>query len=450
LTCNNDKDNSEYEALDMKIAVVGLWHLGEVYSVCLAELGHKVVGIDVDKKTIEDFNKGIPLLPEPELKNILAKNLKEKRIHFTTDFSSIRECDVLWITMDTPVDKMDRANLQAVFRIVEQTLPHIKNNSLIVVSSQIGLGASRKIVELIKKKKASLEFEYAYIPENLRIGTAVDAFFDPKKIVVGTDSKKTYAKIRRLFKDLNAEFLFMTPASAEMVKEAINSYLATSLAFIFDIADICEKVGADIIDVVKSLRLDPRIGEKAYLGVSVGFSGGTLGRALRYLMQEGVNHNLRLPVINAVWTKNLKRKKIVKQKLLPFVKDFKEKKIVFYGLTYKGGVTTLRNSRAVEIIKDINKLGAEVVIVDDKLRNEDLKSKLKGFKYTVTNNPLEAAKSSHCLVFITPSKDLLKLNFAKLRSKMKSPAIFFDTQNFFASQIVDIKRAKFKYLALGR
>lgn len=433
----------------MKIAVIGLWHLGEVYSICLAKLGNKVIGIDLNKEYVEDISNGKLPLFEPDLFKLLEESKKNNKISFTTDLAIIASCSFVWVTIDTSVDKKDNAKLGIIFENIERALPFIKNNTTIVISSQIGLGASQRIIDFIKKKRPKLKFEYAYVPENLRIGESVKGFFKPTKIVIGTNSKKTFTKIRRIFRGLKTEFLYMSPSSAEMVKEATNSYLATSLAFIFDIADLCEKVGANIIDVVEALRLDHRIGKNAYLGVSVGFSGATLGRALRYLMKKSTELGIKLPVINAVWRKNFKRKRIITEKLLPLVKSFSKKRVAFYGLTYKGGVTTLRNSRALEIIKEIYNKGANIAIYDKNIKEIDLKKNLIKVPFEYFDNPYDAAAGCHCLVFITPSKNLLRLNFNKLKSKTRNPEVFFDTQNFFYDKKKLISNVGFKYLGLG-
>jgi UDPglucose 6-dehydrogenase len=434
----------------MKIAVVGLWHLGEIYSICLAGLGHKIVGIDPKSDTVENLSCGKLPLPEPGLEDLLHKAQKNKNILFATDYSEIRACNVVWITFDTPVDKNDNAKLETIFESVKKMLPYINDYALLIVSSQVGLGVSEKIINFIRTKRPELKFEYAYVPENFRIGESVDGFFNPKKIVIGTDSRKTFLKICRIFKGIKTEFLFMSSSSAEMVKEATNSYLATSLAFVFDIADLCEKMGANIVDVVKALRLDQRIGKNAYLGVSIGFSGATLGRALKYLMQEGTNLGVDIPVIRAVWRKNLKRKNVVIKKLSMAINSLNNKKVAFYGLTYKGGVTTLRNSRALEVIKEIESEGSSIAIYDNNINEIELKESLKNMKYRYCKNPYEAAVGCHVLVFITPSTNLLRLNFDKLSSKVKNRAIFFDTQNFFYNKKKAISDAGFKYIGLGQ
>src|SRR3989344_9601938 len=272
----------------MKIAVLGLRHLGEIYSAGLAELGHIVYGVSEDEKVISGFKKNIPPLAEPGLTALLKKHQKSGALSYTADFSVMGMCDVLWFTFDTPVTEKDKAQTKIIFDSLKKALPHLRNNVLIIVSSQLPVGSSRELTTFIKKKRPGLSFSYAYIPENLRLGEAVSSFFKPERIVVGTDDVKTFQKIREMFRwirpirqtqggqahhrRIRADFLHMSPVSAEMVKHALNSFLAVSLSFIYDIADICESVGADILDVSQALKLDSRIGEKAYLDASVGFS----------------------------------------------------------------------------------------------------------------------------------------------------------------------------------
>jgi len=290
-----------------KIGVLGLWHLGEIFSSGLAHLGHKVVGIGDDIKVIQDLSQCLPPLPEPGLEDLLRSNIEAGRLSFTDNVKEIRDCNVLWVAFDTPVNEKDVADMKVIYGALKKVLPYLQEGVLIAVSSQLPAGSSKKIKEIISELRPSLHFDYVYTPENLCLGKAVECFFNPDRIVIGADSEKAAEKIRDIFLGIETDFLCMSVASAEMSKHALNAFLATSLSFIYDISDICEIVGADITEVSAALRSDSRIGRQAYLDSSIGFSGGTLGRDLKALMAVAKDNSLTLPVISSVFEKNVKR-----------------------------------------------------------------------------------------------------------------------------------------------
>lgn len=433
----------------MKIAVVGLWHLGEIYSVCLAELGHTVVGISDDASVIADLEKGIPPLAEPRLSDLLKRNQAERRLRYTTDDKVISDCDAVWITFDTPVDNKDRVDTSVIFDCLARLVPHLKNGILLGVSSQLPVGTSRTITAFIKKERPKLTFRYTYVPENLRLGEAVGSFLSPKRIVVGAEDTRTYETVRAIFRNTGADFLYMSPASAEMVKHALNAFLATSLSFTYDIADVCETVGADILDVSRALKSDPRIGEKAYLDASVGFSGGTLGRDLRVLLHEANASRIDLPVIRSVFRKNKERKKTVLHFLKTRLKNLKNKKIIVAGLTYKAGTSTLRRSLPLEIAEEIWREGAHIGLYDATVGEKDIKEAVR-FPFSCEKMFLASLKGAHACVIITPWDGLKKTDFKKMRAVMKNPAILFDARNFLASEAERIKKAGICYRGVGR
>ncbi len=415
-----------------KIAVVGLWHLGEIYSAGLAELGHKVSGIDEKKFTV-------PPVAEPKLELLISKNQSEGRLAYHDNFSKIADQDVFWITMDTPVNDEDKPDVKIIFDLLEKSLPFVKQGVLIVISSQLPVGTSKKIIEFIKEKRAGLKFDYAYSPENLRLGNAVNCFFNPERVVVGTGSADAFAKMKEIFAELNCPVLKMSAESAEVAKHALNAFLATSLTFAYDIADVCEKTGADILDVKKALVSDSRIGNKAYLDPSLGFSGGTLGRDLNALLdimkESGVT---TLPVITGVLKKNTDRKNLVIDVLNRSLGSLRGRLVTILGATYKAGTPTLRRSLPMEVKKMLEDHGASVKIFD------------AGAEGDFSKDPYEAAAGSDVILAITPGPEIKSLDFTKLKQIMKNPAVVFDTRNFFADRESEIRSAGFKYLGIGR
>ncbi len=422
-----------------KIAVVGLWHLGEIYSAGLAELGHTVIGLDTNKTTVKNFQKNIPALAEPHLDVMLASNKNAGRLSFTDDFKQVKDCNVLWLTLDTPVTSTDKARVQVVYSAINKALPHLKSGALIVISSQMPVGTSAKLMEVIRKKYPQRSFGYVYTPENLQLGEAVRCFMEPGRIVVGADGDASFAKMQKIFQKLNTTLLRMSPTSAEMVKHALNSFLATSLSFTYDLADLCEKVGVDILDVSKALRSDPRIGHKAYIDANIGFSGGTLGRDLQFLLASAKAHGIKMPVIASVFKKNSERKAIVYTRLAESLGSLKNKTIGILGLTYKAGTSTLRRSLALDLMKDLKSMGANLQLHDPMVKRS-------GF----FDNVYDAVKGCHAVLVVTPWAELRTADLKRMKSAMKEPAVLFDTRNFFAGQETELKKFGFNYLGVGR
>lgn len=428
------------------IAVIGLWHLGEVYSVCLSELGHNVFGISDDPAIIENFTKNIPPLAEPKLAELLEKNQRSGKLVYTTDWEVVKNADVVWFTFDTPVDDQDEVDISVVTKAVRKSLPYLKKNVLIAISSQLPVETSTKICDSIHKARPRLAFSYVYTPENLRLGDAVRIFMEPGRIVVGTDSAEALGMMKSIFSKLNADILPMTPASAEMAKHAMNAWNAVCISFTNDLADVCEKTGADIEDVIHALKTDPRVGPKAYLFAGLGFSGGTLGRDLKALLAAARKKKITLPMIDAAYAKNTSRNAIVRTRLLQSLGKIKGKIIAMFGVTYKAGTSTLRRSQPLLIEAELRAAGAHLRLYDP------LAIPVEVAKLTPSSffrDPYKAAKGADIVLIMTPSPDYRSLDFRKLKRALKRP-LLFDTCNILPPVEGDIVAAGLSYMRIGR
>lgn len=433
-------------ASSYRIAVVGLWHLGEIYSVGLAELGHNVICIDENASVIENFEKNIPPLAEPRLAELLAKHKTRGALSYTTDFSKIKECNVVWFTFDTPVNDEDEVDVSVVVNAILKAVPYLQNGTLIMVSSQLPVGTSEKVIGMIKAKRPELAFDYAYSPENLRLGDAVKCFLEPGRIVVGAGSDAALVKAKEVFANLNAEIVPMSPASAEMAKHALNAYLATSISFTNDIADLCEQYGADVEAVIKALKTDPRVGPKAYLFAGLGFSGGTLGRDLKAMMKAGDERNVETPVIKSVFAKNKTRDAIVENRLMKELGEIKGKTFAMFGVTYKAGTSTLRRSQPLEIEKSLRGQGMTLKLYDPWAKPEEVTEQTPSSFF---NDPYAAAEGAEGILVMTPSRDFGNFDFKKLRAATKGN-LLFDTCNILCDKEKDINDAGFHYIRIGR
>jgi UDPglucose 6-dehydrogenase len=436
-----------------KIAVIGLWHLGETYSVCLAELGHAVVGLDENQAVVDNFSNNMPPLAEPKLAELLAANRAAGRLTYSTDFSAVKDCDIVWVTLDTPVNDEDEVDIEPVVTAIKKAAPNLRDGVLLVISSQLPVGTSANIIAMIKAARPSLDFEYIYSPENLRLGVAVDSFMQPGRVVAGVSSEKAFATFKNIFTKLPADIVSMSPASAEMTKHALNAWLATSISFTNDIADLCERYGADVEAVTRALKSDPRVGPKAYLFAGLGFSGGTLGRDLGAMMSAAELKGMKLPVIQAAFWKNKSRNDIVKVRLEKEMGDIKSKIFAMFGVTYKVGTSTLRRSQSLEIEKILRDAGAHIHLYDPWANAEEVSTITSSSFF---NDPYEAAKRADAILVMTPWKDFASLDFGKLRAALSdtlvtsTAPILFDTCNILCDKEDIIKAAGFNYLSIGR
>jgi UDPglucose 6-dehydrogenase len=370
----------------MKVCVFGLWHLGTVTAACLASLGHEVTGLDFDSATISRLNRGEPPLHEPGLADLVRQGIDSGALEFTTDArQALRDAAVVWVTFDTPVDDDDRADTEFVMKQIESIFDHLGQGTLVLVSSQLPAGSIRRL----EQTRPGVMF--ACSPENVRLGKAIDVFLKPDRIVAGARSEEAREIVTKLLDPLHAPIEWMSVESAEMTKHALNAFLATSVAFINEIAVICESTGADAREVARGLKTDARIGPRAYLSPGGAFAGGTLARDIEFLK------SLRqLPLITAVKTSNDQHKNWTRSKLLEVLGSVKNKTIAVWGLTYKPGTDTLRRSTAIELCRWLVSQGARA-----RAHDPAVKSLPGDLDVTLCASPREAVESAVALVVAT-------------------------------------------------
>ncbi len=428
------------------IAVVGLWHLGEVYSACLAELGHKVVGISDDTKVIANFKKNIPPLIEPRVPELLLKNQKAGNLSYTTDWEAIRSADVVWISFDTPVNEKDEVDISPVTNAIKKALPLLKQNVVLAISSQIPVGTSKKICDSIRKARPELSFSYFYAPENLRINDAVRIFLEPEHIVLGYDSHKALDAAKEIYGNLSEAFVAMSPESAEMTKHAINVWNSVCTSFTNDLADLCEATGADVEDLIRAFKKDQRFGKKTYLFAGTGYSGASLARDVKALLKAARAHKLKVPVIEGADKKNNSRGDIVRIRLAKTLGKIKGKTVALFGVTFKAGTSTLRRSRPLEIEAQLRKAGARVRLYDPMAIPAEVGEQTPSPFF---RDPYEAARGADIVLIMTPSPDYRSLDFKKLKRVMSKP-LLFDTCNILPSVEKELSAAGLSYMRVGR
>jgi UDPglucose 6-dehydrogenase len=428
----------------LNLCVVGIWHLGSIYSACLPELGYHVTAVDADPEKVTRLNQGIPPLFEPDLGSQILKNIQQKRLIYTTDLeAAAKYSNIIFITYDTPVDENDEVDLTCIYQTITSLTPWLQEHSIIIVSSQVPVGTCNKIKTQITQKRSQLDFDVAYVPENLRLGQAISRFMNPELLVIGADNQATFNKVSEILSPICCPKLQMNLKSAEMTKHALNAFLATSISFANELGNICDCVGADFLKVAQALRLDSRIGPDALLKPGLGFSGGTLARDIRVLQKVGAEHDYPAELVTAVFRVNQKQNRTVSIKLKELFGCLEGLTFSVFGLTYKPGTSTLRRSAAIEIIKTLEAEGAKIKAYDPQA---DL-SELKTYTFKFFTDPFLAAQQSQALIFITEWPEFKRLDFTKIKAAMKTPLII-DTQNMFDGAALE--QLGFIYLGTGR
>lgn len=368
---------------NMKISVVGIWHLGMTYSIGLAELGHKVIGIDPNLQTIEKLNSGKLSVYEPKLTDLLRSNLASNNLKFSSLYEDCAGSQVIFVTFDTPVNEEDLGDADFVFNEINNLLPFIEQNSLLIICSQLPVGSCEKILKMTQGIKKAIEI-IAH-PENLRLGKAFETFFYPDRLIFGTFDGSPNELVEKVFHKIDKPKIWMKTNSAEMSKHALNTFLALSVAFAGELAQICSNFGADAKEVEQALKSDQRIGPKAYLSPGLGFSGGTLAREVNTLvrLQESIGRELSIlslilesNKINNLWVEQTLRK------ILPV----KNERIVFCGVSYVQGTDTLRRSITIEAMSRLLSDGYDIFFIEDEFFNN---SESLGFKYFLMESQMK-------------------------------------------------------------
>jgi UDPglucose 6-dehydrogenase len=389
------------------IAVLGLWHLGCVTAACLAEAGYDVIGLDPDPDVVDALCDGRPPLYEPGLEELLADS--SERLRFSTEPPALADADCAWIAFDTPVDDDDRADVEWVVGHSVQMLAQLPAGALVIVSSQLPVGSVAALRERCASLRGERSLRFACIPENLRLGRALESFREPDRIVAGVRDESDRSELAELLAPFDTTIEWMRVESAEMTKHALNGFLATSVAFINETAAICESVGADAQEVARGLKSERRIGPGAYLQPGAAFAGGTLARDIGFLRDLAERHQLPAGVFAGVAEGNAAHKHWAERKLLELLggdgageRPLAGRVAAIWGLTYKPGTDTLRRSSAVELCRWLIDAGASVRAHDPAV--SALPASLAA-DVELCPSPLEAVTGAEVLVVCTPWPD---------------------------------------------
>jgi UDPglucose 6-dehydrogenase len=431
----------------VNIGVVGTGYVGLVVGACLAENGNSVLCVDSDGSKVARLLKGEIPIYEPGLTEMVPRNVAEDRLEFTTDLdAAVKRSEVIFIAVGTPQDEDGSADLTHVLEVARGIGRAMNGFKVIVNKSTVPVGTVRKVREVVAGL-TSHPFAVVSNPEFLKEGTAVDDFLKPDRVVIGTDDPKVEAIMRQLYEPFvrtGKPILVMDPASAELTKYAANAMLATRISFMNEIANYCDKVGADVRQIRMGMGTDARIGA-SFLFPGVGYGGSCFPKDVKALIRMGQDAGVDLNVVEAVDETNDAQKSILVPRIEAHLGGLAGKTIAVWGLAFKPRTDDMREAPAISIIEKLLARGAAVRAYDPKA--EDQAAGLFGDRVTITTRAYEAVTGADALVLVTEWNEFREPDFARIRSLMRHAAIF-DGRNVYDPKV--IRDAGFHYEGIGR
>jgi len=429
----------------MKITIIGTGYVGLVTGTCLSDLGNNVTCVDIDESKIEKLNKGEVPIYEPGLKELIDRNVKEERLSFTTNLkSAIKSAEVIFICVGTPSKESGEADLSYVEDVARQIAENAEDYKVIVEKSTVPVETGEKIAQTVKTYNPhKIEFDVVSNPEFLKEGSAVDDFMNPDRIVVGVSSKKAEEIMKKLYEPLNVPIIVTNIKSAEIIKHASNSFLATKISFINAIANICEKVGADVEQVAEGMGYDKRIG-KSFLRAGIGYGGSCFPKDVDAFIRIAEKRGYNFSILKEVQDANEQQKKLFIKKIEDALWIIKGKTIGILGLAFKPNTDDMRRAPSIGVIEALQKEGAKIKAYDPEAMGK-AKEIFKGITYC--NEPYEVAKDADALIILTEWNEFKELDLKKLKQLLKQPLIL-DGRNIYDPE--DMKKEGFKYISMGR
>ena len=433
----------------MNATIIGTGYVGLVSGTCFADFGHNVTCVDKDHLKVERLNKGIMPIYEPGLESLVENNVKAGRLTFTTDITTaVKKADVVFISVGTPSRRGDGyADLSYVYSAVEEIAADIEGYTVVVMKSTVPVGTGDEVEARMKTINSNADFEVVSNPEFLREGAAINDFKIPNRVVVGTEEPRAIEVMKRLYRPLfinETPILFTSRRTSELTKYAANAFLATKITFINEMADLCEKVGANVQDVSRGIGLDNRIGKK-FLHAGPGYGGSCFPKDTLAIVKTAQDFGAPVKIIEAVEQINKDRKRAMASRVIEACKgDVKGKTIGVLGLAFKPNTDDMRDSPSLDIIPMLQAKGAHIQAYDPEAMHE-ARGLLKDIDYK--QNAYETADGADALVIVTEWNQFRALDLERLKDLLKAP-IIVDLRNVYTPQTM--KDMGFEYSSIGR
>jgi UDPglucose 6-dehydrogenase len=432
----------------MRVVMIGTGYVGLVSGACFADFGHDVTCIDRDSDKIAEIKAGDIPIYEPGLAELVAANMRQGRLSFTTALDTVREADAAFIAVGTPSRRGDgHADVTHVHAAAREIAPLLSPATVVVMKSTVPIGTGDNVERILRELRPECEIQVVSNPEFLREGAAIQDFKHPDRIVVGSDDARARQVLADLYRPLylnQSPILYTDRRTAELIKYAANCFLATKITFINEIADLCEKVGADVQQVARGIGLDNRIGTK-FLHAGPGFGGSCLPKDTLALIKTAQDHGVSLQIVEATASANEQRKRAMARKLVAVLDgSIRGKTIALLGLTFKPNTDDMREAPSIALITALKDFGAEIRAYDP-AGMEQAKAILPDVTYC--DGPYSAATGAHALVVVTEWEQFRALDLNRLKSVMKSP-IVIDLKNIYQPE--HLTSAGFVYDSIGR
>ncbi|MGF9563019.1 UDP-glucose/GDP-mannose dehydrogenase family protein [Neorhizobium sp. JUb45] len=432
----------------MRITMIGSGYVGLVSGVCFADFGHDVICVDKDKSKIDALEKGVMPIYEPGLDQIVAENVKSGRLTFSTDVpNSVKDADVVFIAVGTPSRRGDgHADLSYVYAAAKEIAEHCTGFTVVVTKSTVPVGTGDEVERIVKEANPNADIAVVSNPEFLREGAAIEDFKRPDRIVIGLDDDRARGVMTEVYRPLylnQAPLLFTARRTSELIKYAANGFLAMKITFINEIADLCEKVGANVQDVSRGIGLDGRIGAK-FLHAGPGYGGSCFPKDTLALAKTAQDHESPMRLIETTISINDNRKRAMGRKVISALEgDVRGKKIAVLGLTFKPNTDDMRDSPAIAVIQTLQDGGATVAAYDPE-GMANAKKLIENIEYVA--GPYEAIADADAIVIVTEWNQFRALDLPRAKSMMKSP-VLVDLRNIYRP--AEVAKHGFAYHGIG-
>jgi len=439
----------------MNIAIVGSGYVGLVSGACFAEMGNYVKCVDKDEIKIDNLNKGIVPIYEPGLTKLVNDNIKKESINFYKDLESgIKDVEIVFIAVGTPMGADGSADLKYVLNVAKEIGKKMQNNLIVVNKSTVPVGTSDKVREIIKKelkiRTSSLDFDVVSNPEFLKEGAAINDFMTPDRVVVGANNEVSFNKMKELYSPFfrsNNRFIEMDIRSAEMTKYAANAMLATKISFMNEIANICERVNADVNKVRVGIGSDRRIGY-SFIYPGCGYGGSCFPKDVNAIINTANSVGYHPELIAAVESLNERQKQVISQKVIDyFGGDLTGKTFALWGLSFKPETDDMRDAASLVVVNELTKRGAKISAYDPKAMNEAKNHYFKeNTRISYSEQKYDVTQNADALILLTEWKEFRSPNFEKLKTQLNKPIIFDGRNQYNAFNLKDLG---FEYFQIG-